>query len=133
MESSRRSVIVASMSPKVVDGELNHSPMDEASSTTGDDLEIISSEDIAHLNGPLLIKYALENVEPPVMEIGEFRNANLNIKYTRDMVPKTNDECSQLLLEVLVSHHDVSASYRQLLGEHVTKHQSLGCYPGVNL
>ena len=82
--------------------------MDEASSTTGDDLEAISSEDLARL---------LDNAEPPIMELEEFRNPNLNIRYTRDMIPSTLKECSQLLLEVLVSHHDLSVSYKQLFGE----------------
>ena len=75
--------------------------MDEASSTTGDDLEAISSEEIARLLG---------NVEPPVVGIEEFR----------DMIPSTYEECSQLLLEVLVSHHNLSVRYKQLLGEQLT-------------
>ena len=93
---------------KAVESELlDHLP-DEASSTTGDDLEPISCEDLARI---------LDNAEPPIFELEEFRNPSLNIRYTRDFIPSTLKECSEVLMQVLVSHYDLSESYKHQFGE----------------
>ena len=68
--------------------------MDEASSTTGEDLVAISNEDVARLLG---------DVEPPVVGIEEFRG----------MIPSTYEE-------LLVIHYNLFVRYKQLLGEQLT-------------
>ena len=125
------SVIVSPVQSEVGDNDSTHSPVGEASSTTGD-LDI-SNEDLALMTDIPFIKFPLENVESSVMEIDEYRNDNLRIKYSKDMVPASYEDCSRVLLEVLVHHYDITSTYSKLFGNLVTKHQSPACFAEINL
>ena len=100
MESS------ASGSKAAVSGLLDHSP-GEASSTTGG-LEPVSAEDVVRI---------LDNASPIVFELEKFRNSSLDIRYTENLIPSTLKECSEVLRQVLVSHYEISESYRRQFGE----------------
>ena len=96
-----------------------HSPVSEASSTTGDDLEN-SNEELDLITDMPYIRFPQENIESPVMEIAQYRNENLRIRYSLDMVPASYEDCSRTLLEVLCHHHDIMVTYGRLFGNLVS-------------
>ena len=96
-----------------------HSPVGEASSTTGDDLEI-SNEELDLITDIPFIRFPHENIESSVMEIAQYRNDNLRIRYSLDMVPASYEDCSRVLLEVLCHHHDIMSTYGRLFGNLVS-------------
>ena len=96
----------ASGSKEVSSGLLDQLP-DEASSTT-DDLEPISSEDLVRI---------LNSAEPTVFELEKYRNPALCIEYTESFIPSDYVTCCDVLKQVLVSHYDLSETYKNQFGE----------------
>ena len=75
---------------------------DEASSTTGD-FEPISSEDLVRI---------LDSAAPTLFELEKYRNQALCIEYTESFIPTDYETCCDVLRQVLVSHYDLSETYK---------------------